>query len=85
MELWNISIEKRRAFARVLVASLDPGEMQIVACLVRGMSVKAAAARTGLPVEGLDRQRASMMKKLNARRTADLVRIGVYAEAGLLS
>lgn len=65
--------------ARRLVGILDATELQILHCLVRGMSVKGTAVLTGIQLEDVVRSKASMMKKLKAKRTADAVRIGLYA------
>lgn len=69
--------------ARRLVGTLDATELQILHCLVRGMSEKGAAALTGVRLDELRRFTSSMMKKLKATRTADAVRIGLYAALDL--
>lgn len=65
--------------ARRLVGTLDATELQILHCLVRGMSEKGTAELTGIQLEDVGRSKASMMKKLKATRSADAVRIGLYA------
>lgn len=62
-----------------LVGALDSTELQCLVCLLRGMSVNDTATSMRVRVEDVERYRASMMKKLNARRIADAVRIGLYA------
>ena len=72
-------MEEHRVLARRLVARLDATELQILKCVVRGISDKGIVGLTNLTAEEVERARASMMKKLNARRTADAVRIGLNA------
>ena len=80
MAFWDTTVDTHRAAAKRLVDILDAGELQILECLVCGMSVKATAATTGLTVDCVERLRISIMKKLNVRRAADVVRIGLYAK-----
>jgi DNA-binding CsgD family transcriptional regulator len=79
----ELHLKEHVAVASRLVGALDATERQSLACLVCGMSVNDSAAFLGLPVEDAERHRASMMKKLNARRIADAVRIGLYAGVDL--
>ena len=72
-------LENSRAAARRLVATLDATELQVLHCLVRGMSVRQTATMAGLDAEHIERVRATMMQKLSARTTADAVRNGIYA------
>jgi FixJ family two-component response regulator len=76
-------LDDHQAVARRLVGTLDATELQILHCLVRGMSEKGAAALTGVRLDELRRFTSSMMKKLKATRTADAVRIGLYAALDL--
>lgn len=62
-----------------LVRTLDATELQILRALVRGMSLKSTATMMGIPLDRIEHARATMMKKLKAARTADVVRIGLYA------
>lgn len=72
-------MEEYRVVAKRLVGALDATELLRLACFVRGMSARGTAASMGVSVEDVELYRASMMKKLDARRTADAVRIGLYA------
>lgn len=78
-DLQATELEEQAIAARRLVRTLDPPELQILGCLVRGMSEKHTAMSTGVLVNDVRRSRTSMMKKLAATRTADAVRIGLYA------
>jgi FixJ family two-component response regulator len=77
------SLEEHRVSARRLVGTLDASELQILKCLIRGMSGTGMATWTGMAVDDVERSRAAVMRKLNAKRTADAVRIGLYAGVDL--
>jgi len=77
-------LEDYEIAARRLVGTLDTTELQVLRCLVNGMANKDIAVATGSSIEDVERVRATMMKKLNAMRTADAVRIGLYAGVDLL-
>ena len=79
------TLEEHHVAARRLVGTLDITELQVLECLVRGMSEKDTTALTGIPAEDVKRARVSITQKLNARTTADVVRIGLYAGADLLA
>lgn len=72
-------LEGHRTAARHFVGTLDASERRILACLVGGMSAKAIAESLGEAPGDVERARAALMKKLGASRTADAVRIGLYA------
>lgn len=72
-------LDDHQVVARRLVGTLDAIELQILHCLVRGISESGAAALMGVRLDEVRRFTSSMMKKLRATRTADAVRIGLYA------
>jgi DNA-binding CsgD family transcriptional regulator len=65
--------------ARLLVQSLSPIEAQILRETVAGGTLSTIAPRLKLGTAEARRCRASMMRKLGAKATADAVRIGIYA------
>ena len=69
-----------RAYAKRLVGGLSAGERQILRCVVSGMSPRGIAAAKEISVAQVEDVRMSMMRKLQARTTADAVRIGLLAE-----
>ena len=69
-----------------LVATLGKTEVKVLACLVNGMSRKDIASCFGLSLDEVEHSFQSTMKKLQAERIADAVRIGICAgldETGL--
>jgi FixJ family two-component response regulator len=72
-------LEEYENVARRLVATLGADELEVLRCLVRGMSGRDIAAITSNGPGDFERISASMMEKLNARRIVDAVRIGLYA------
>lgn len=77
------SLEEHRDSARRLVGTLDANELQVLKCLVNGMSGRGTAIWAGMAPDDVERSRAAVMRKLNAKRTADAVRIGLYAGVDL--
>jgi FixJ family two-component response regulator len=77
------SLEEHRVSARRLVGTLDASELQVLKCLVQGMSGKGTAVWACMAADDVERSRAAVMSKLNAKRTADAVRIGLYAGVDL--
>lgn len=61
------------------VAELEPTERQALAHLVRGCSLIGIAGQMGKSLEEAVLLKASLMKKLGAHQTADLIRLGIYA------
>lgn len=66
--------------ARSLTATLIETEHDILKGIVAGSSLKQIALKLGLSLAQAETQKASMMRKLNAASTADLVRVGIYAD-----
>lgn len=73
------TLEDYQAGARRLVSTLDAAELQLLVCIVCGMSNREIATLMVIALESVERSRAVMRKKLNARTTADAVRVGLYA------
>ena len=68
-----------RSEAMGLVGTLDRSEVKVLACLVEGMSRKDIASCFGLSLDEVEHSFQSTMKKLQAERIADAVRIGICA------
>ena len=69
-----------RTSTKRLVGGLSVRELQILRCVVSGMSNRGIAAAKGISLAEVEDFRISMMGKLLARTTADAVRIGLLAE-----
>lgn len=78
-EARSARLEELRAHARQMVASLSAAEVSILKDIVAGNSDRAMAARHGKGLDEIRILRASLMDKLDARRIADAVRVGIYA------
>lgn len=63
------------------VSKLEPDERATLNLLTDGCSLIRIAAKLGLPLEKTYQLKSSLMKKLNANSTADLVRVGILAQA----
>lgn len=68
--------------AQQLVAGLSGLENEILAGLVGGHSIKSIATILSLAPDEVERAKGSLMRRLSALRTADAIRIGVYAGIG---
>lgn len=66
--------------ARRLVERLDPLETRFLALVCEGCSLVRASADLSLSLEATALLKATVMRKLGATRTADLVRVGLYAQ-----
>jgi FixJ family two-component response regulator len=64
-----------------LIDGLGSDEHRMLDLIVDGYSLIKIAGDLGLPLEETVRTKANLMKKLGATTTADLVRIGLYAQA----
>lgn len=69
-----------RTYARGIASSLDDMEQEILREIVAGSSLKQIALKLDLQLAQVEMQKASLMRKLNATTTADLVRVGIYAD-----
>ena len=72
--------DARRLEAEKLVAELEPRERAGLERIVEGCSLVRIAGELGLSLEEAAQAKASLMSKLGASATADLVRIGLYAQ-----
>lgn len=72
-------LDELRSEAMRLVATLGKTEVKVLACLVNGMSRKDIASCFGLSLDEVEHSFQSIMKKLQADRIAEAVRIGIYA------
>lgn len=63
--------------ARIEVPSLTSRESEVLDCIVQGNSNKVIAEVLFISTRTVDTHRTNIMKKLNARNTADLVRIAI--------
>ena len=56
---------------------ISPREQQILKCITEGMSSKEIADKFEISVNTVANQRASIMKKLNAKNTAELISLAL--------
>jgi len=75
-------VERRKAEARQLIATLTPRERDVLEGLLEGESNKEMAKRLGLSPRTVEIHRANMMTRLAAQSTSDAVRIGIYGGLG---
>lgn len=61
------------------MAELGSVERQALVYLVRGSSLIRIAGEMGISLEETVLVKASLMKKLGALQTADVIRLGIYA------
>lgn len=61
------------------VAELESAERQALFYLVRGSSLIRIAGEMGISLEDAVLLKASLMEKLGALQTADVIRLGIYA------
>ena len=66
-----------------VVSTLDATELLVLIGLGKGVSKKAIATASNLSLDDVETKVSSLMKKLNARSTADAVRIAIYASLSL--
>lgn len=65
--------------AKLRVAGLVPAERQALDLLVRGYSLVGIGGEMGVPLDEAARFKASIMRKLDATHTAEVIRLGIYA------
>ncbi len=63
-----------------LVAGLASDERRVLKCIVEGYSLVKIASKLGVSLDEAARLKAQLMKQLGAKATADLVRVGIYAQ-----
>ena len=66
--------------ARALVGSLDRPERDVLRQIVAGNSMLRISVHVECPLEDIVKIKAGIMRKLEANTTADLVRMGIYAD-----
>jgi RNA polymerase sigma factor (sigma-70 family) len=66
---------------RALLDTLTPRETEVVDCVVKGLSSKSIAAALGSSFNTVQNQRASILKKMQAETSADLVRMVMIARS----
>ena len=76
-----MALEDKSAEAERRVAQLEALERCALEWLVDGHSLIRIAGEMGVTLEEAVQLKASLMSKLGASATADLVRIGLYARA----
>lgn len=69
--------------ATSLVAALTEDERRMLRLIVDGYSLAEIAAQADRSLEEAILMKAELLHKLGVTTTADLVRIGLYAQAGL--
>lgn len=62
------------------MASLTEIEREVLRGIVAGCSARQIAIDLDLPVADVGKHKASLLRKLNSASTADLVRVGIYAD-----
>jgi FixJ family two-component response regulator len=77
--LGRLRLEDYEIVAKRLVGTLSAPELQVLQCLVSGMSNKGIAVVAGLSMVDVERIRATTMNKLSAKSTADAIRVALYA------
>lgn len=71
---------RRRTQAKAALDLLTEREKEVLLHLTEGMSNKDVARKLNISPRTVEIHRANLMRKLNARSAADLVRIGLYAD-----
>jgi len=66
---------EQRSVAEARLASLSPREREVLALLVAGRMNKAIAAELGISAKTVEDHRASIMRKMQVRSVAELVRL----------
>ena len=75
---WHRTLDRQQAHARI--AALTEREREVFERVAEGMANKAVAADLGISERTVEVHRAQVMKKLDARTLAQLVRIHLQAE-----
>ncbi len=72
-------LAERRQTAEVRLASLSPREREVLGLLVDGLMNKAIAAELAISAKTVEDHRASIMRKMQVRSIAALVRVVIVA------
>ena len=75
-------LEQRVMEAKSAVARLTARQRQVLQGVLHGNSNKQIARELGISPRTVEVHRGYMMGRLDAKTTADAVRIGIYAEIG---
>lgn len=75
----RVARERKSAEARKRVKALSSREIEVLRNVTKGLSSRAIADTLGISSRTVDVHRARMITKLNARSTAEAVRIAIYA------
>ena len=71
---------KEAAIASAKIMMLSPREQEVFQYVVRGLPNKSIARRLEITIKTVEKHRSSLMKKLQSRTVADLVRLGTLAD-----
>lgn len=74
--------EELRKIATARLATLSPREREVLALLVEGRMNKAIAAELGISAKTVEDHRASLMRKMQVRSVAELVRLAADGRRG---
>jgi FixJ family two-component response regulator len=72
---------QQRLVAAARLATLSPREREVLALLLEGRMNKAIAAELGISAKTVEDHRASIMRKMQARSVAELVRLATEGAA----
>lgn len=72
-------VSDKEARAKEAVRLLNPVEREVLRGIVAGASNWSIASDLDITAQAVARHRESIMRKLDARVTADVVRVGIYA------
>ena len=73
---------EQRSLAEARLAALSPREREVLALLVEGRMNKIIAAELGISAKTVEDHRASIMRKMQVRSVAELVRLAADARPG---
>lgn len=75
------SMERQRleAGARVRITQLSEREKQVLTCMVEGFASKEIGQQLNISPRTVEIHRANVLRKVNARSTAEALRIAIYA------
>jgi PAS domain S-box-containing protein len=74
---------RRAAVAAAFIAALSPRERDVLAAVTAGAANKVIARRLEISEKTVEKHRSSLMKKLQVRSVAELVRLKLLADAAL--
>lgn len=71
--------ERKEVSARARTKALSPRESEVLELMIDGYSSKDIGTRLGISPRTVEIHRANVLRKLNARSTAEALRVGIYA------